>query len=1258
MARVRSFLSRFSRRLWLMAALTIALFGALFAALPGWLLFTESGLTWTAAMLERNSGGQARIEGARGRLAGPLTLERLHVVSGVDHYTFHDLEIAWSPVSLLGGLLKIHALKVARVELLWPDAAQPIALPASLRLPLAVRLDALEIGVLEMHDAPHPFARELKAALSGDGAALRFDALSVAIDAGTLTGQGTLAAAAPFELRAEVKLTGSGAAALEMAALQVAARASGTLEAIALDFDGQGENFSVAGQASLQPFAAHVLAALRMTARGLDPHAFAAAAPRALLTLDVDLAQQADGALAGHLRADNAAPLPLDRGGLPFSSAEAGLVLHWDASPRRLRLDDLALKIGADGTASGRIDLTWPDQILPGAAPWPQGEADLKVAQLDPSALHSALRPARLTGSILMSGDAEAQQAALTLADGALRLDAQLARRGDTLALSRMLLAQGAAQLSGAGELRLDTERAWKFAGALRHFDPSAFIDAPWANLSAADLNAGFEGSGRLAPQLDGRLRFALGKSRLDGQTLAGAGDLSFAGLDRLDELLAASGKAHLRGTLDIRLGDSRLHMKGGWGGAAEKLALSVKVPDLAHLRGLVPGLPADLSGALDLSVEGTPRQHRLRANAVLPDGRAIHLTATGDLAATGALRAPSPDWRDLAWQGSVETLSLSGDFPLALIAPAHLAASRARITLGAAELAFAGGRILPEEIDWQPGRWSSRGRYTGIALRPGDEAHDGLEPLRLGGAWSLTGATHIEGWLRASRESGDWVLPGILPPARRTAGLETLRLEAHSADGRMNLDFAAAGRRIGQWQAGATLPLAGGAAGLAIPQGPLTGRLKAAITDLAWVGPALDGNLTSAGALDIDAEFAGTLDAPLLSGHVRGSGLAIGLIDQNIQLRDGELAIRFDRERAVLERLAFVAPQQPPPRAARTAGFASQAEPGRLNIEGELDLRQRNASLSATLTRLPLSQRPERWVVASGTARLDYGAGQQRDRLKIGAELVADAGFIAEAASSHPELSGDIVVLGQQSPGRRGPRVESDIAFDLGEHFHLRSAGLAARLSGRLRVRGSGDGPLVATGSIATRDATFDAYGQRLIVERGIVNFQGPLDDPGLNVLALRKGLAVEAGVSVTGTAQRPVVRLVSTPPVPDAEKLSWIVLGRPTDAGGTDASLLLAAAGGILGGQGDGLTAQLAQAFGVDEISLRQAPTGDPLTGQILTLGKRLSARTYIGYEQGLTAAAGAVKLSHALTPRISVVTRSGEDNAIDVFYHFDFD
>ncbi|MDP2108396.1 MAG: hypothetical protein Q8J67_05035, partial [Rhodocyclaceae bacterium] len=859
---------------------------------------------------------------------------------------------------LFDGLLEIHRLKAARVELSLADA-EPAAPPAALRLPLAVRVEALEIGILALHDTAQPAqvrARDLQAAFSSDRTTHRLDALAVTLDAGALTAQGTLAAIAPFALHAEARLVGSGTPTLSLTA-----KAGGTLEAITLDVDGQGQNFSIAGQASLRPFAVQPLAALRMTARGLDPRVFVATAPRALLALDVDLAPQDDGALTGRLRADNAAPAPLDRGGLPFSRAETRLVLHWDASPRRLRLDGLLLKVGAGGTASGRVDLLWPSD-----APWPTGDADLKLAQLDPSALHSALRPARLAGRVLMSGDAAAQQATLALVDGApgkRRLDAQLARRGDTLTLSRLLLAQGAAELTGQGELRLDAERAWRFAGHLRHFDPAAFVAAP-----QADLNAEFEGSGRLAPQLDGRLRFTLGASRLAGEALAGGADLAFAGLDRPDHLLAVNGKAHLRGLLDIRLGGSHLHIKGGWGGwggAAEKLQLSLKVPDLARHRALVapwlPGMPPDSVGSLDLSIEGTPAQHRLAASAGLAAGRKV------DLGASGALRIASQDWRDTAWQGVIETLSLSGDLPLALLAPAPLAASRARIALDTAELAFADGRIALAESTWRPGHWSSRGRFDGIALRLGEAApQSGPPPARASGEWSLS-----------SQENDT-----------------------------------------------------------------LAGHLRASVPDLRGLGPAIDGNLSSAGALAIDATLAGSVAAPLLSGQVRGSGLALSLIDENIQLRDGEMLIRFDRERALVERLTFVAPHQPPPRAAQIvgrAGFPAPQEPGRLSISGEFDLRQAHTRLAATLTRVPLAQRTERWVVASGTVNLEHADA----RLRLAAQLLADAGYIAEAAAGRPALADVIVVLGRAAAARRGPRIESDIGFDLGEHFHRRAGGL-----------------------------------------------------------------------------------------------------------------------------------------------------------------------------------------------------------------------
>lgn len=244
--------------------------------------------------------------------------------------------------------------------------------------------------------------------------------------------------------------------------------------------------------------------------------------------------------------------------------------------------------------------------------------------------------------------------------------------------------------------------------------------------------------------------------------------------------------------------------------------------------------------------------------------------------------------------------------------------------------------------------------------------------------------------------------------------------------------------------------------------------------------------------------------------------------------------------------------------------------------------------------------------------------------------------------------------IIGNQPASRAGPPSSVDATLDLGERFYIRASGLEGRLAGQLKVRDEPDAPMKVTGIIAAQDATFDAYGQRLEVERGNVNFQGPLDDPGLNILALRKGLDVEAGVEVTGTVRRPVVRFVSTPNVPDNEKLSWIVLGRAPESGGVDSALLIAAAGSIMGGQSVG---QLGRTFGVDEIYLSQKSGENSQQINKVTVGKQLTARTRVSYEQDLGETGGVTKFSYTLTPQISIVTSTGNEDALDVFYTFRF-
>jgi autotransporter translocation and assembly factor TamB len=129
------------------------------------------------------------------------------------------------------------------------------------------------------------------------------------------------------------------------------------------------------------------------------------------------------------------------------------------------------------------------------------------------------------------------------------------------------------------------------------------------------------------------------------------------------------------------------------------------------------------------------------------------------------------------------------------------------------------------------------------------------------------------------------------------------------------------------------------------------------------------------------------------------------------------------------------------------------------------------------------------------------------------------------------------------------------DLGIDLGPAFYIRGMGLDTRIDGAVRLRSDGRS-IRATGVVEARDGVFEGFGQKLAIERGRVNFQGPVENPGLDVLALRRGLPVEVGVTITRTAQNPLIRLHSDEGLPDFQILSWLVLGRAADENGADRS------------------------------------------------------------------------------------------------------
>jgi translocation and assembly module TamB len=241
---------------------------------------------------------------------------------------------------------------------------------------------------------------------------------------------------------------------------------------------------------------------------------------------------------------------------------------------------------------------------------------------------------------------------------------------------------------------------------------------------------------------------------------------------------------------------------------------------------------------------------------------------------------------------------------------------------------------------------------------------------------------------------------------------------------------------------------------------------------------------------------------------------------------------------------------------------------------------------------------------------------------------------------------------------------VEQDVSvtLDLGPDFQLRGQGLSTRLAGMLTVnsRGTGMSQPRLTGEIRTVLGTYRAYGQRLDIEEGVLRFTGPFDNPALDILAIRPNLTQRVGVQIIGTARSPRVRLFSDPVLSEAETLSWLLLGRSGANGGAEAAMLQRAAMALLGGSANGISGQLTQALGLDELSVRsQGDSADGnTTGATVMVGKRLARNFYVAYEQALSGALGSFQIFYDLTSRLTLRAQIGQQSVIDLIYTVRFD
>lgn len=421
-------------------------------------------------------------------------------------------------------------------------------------------------------------------------------------------------------------------------------------------------------------------------------------------------------------------------------------------------------------------------------------------------------------------------------------------------------------------------------------------------------------------------------------------------------------------------------------------------------------------------------------------------------------------------------------------------------------------------------------------------------------------------------------------------------------------------------------------------------------------------------GKVDTHIDLTGTRAKPQWEGTVRARDLAVRSVVDGIDFSQGTLDARLHDQQIDIQTFTLRGagtPQDP----AAGGQLSMTGSVFWLPEAGQSSIAQRfQMALQAQLSALRLSARPDRRLVASGQLQAELKGA----RLTLRGSLIADQALITLPDDSTPSLDDDVRVRkvataqtgatkanpqANQAPASQGTRIAPDVSvnLDLGPDFQLRGRGLQARLAGKLVLTAVGNEAPQLVGSIRAVNGTYEAYGQRLQIQRGLIRFYGPIDNPALAILAIRPKLTQRVGVQVSGTALSPVVSLYSDPGLSDVETLTWLVLGRSSSAGGAEAALMQQAALALLGGNGKSLSDDLTKAFGLDELSFSAGEGGDANTTSYasITLGKRLSKDFYVAYESSLGGAMGVFYIFYDLSRFLTLRAQTGEQSAVDLIW-----
>ena len=409
----------------------------------------------------------------------------------------------------------------------------------------------------------------------------------------------------------------------------------------------------------------------------------------------------------------------------------------------------------------------------------------------------------------------------------------------------------------------------------------------------------------------------------------------------------------------------------------------------------------------------------------------------------------------------------------------------------------------------------------------------------------------------------------------------------------------------------------------------PVRGELHAHTAELNLISLYMPDIDRAAGELTADVRIAGTFGTPLLDGAVKIADGEVDFYQVNLGLRElGMEATLTDNG------LNF----------SGTARVGS----GITTAGGHLEWRDSLPHGKFTLkgTNLRVVDVPEARIDASPD--LEFSVDGRKIEV-TGTVKVPDAKIEPKDLNGAVRASSDEVIVGTETedPTKRF-EVVTTITLSLGDHVNIETSGLTGRLTGNITVRSGYDAVTRATGELSVEEGKYVAYAHNMDIQRGRLIFTGgPVDDPGIDIRAIRKFPDVTAGVNVRGTLLQPRLSFFSEPSLAQADIVSLLLSGSlsaaPTRPNGVASNTALVQGGAML-------AAELGQHVGIQEVGVES----DLLTNDTsVVLGRYLSPRLYVGYGISLTQQLNTLKLRYSLGDHWVVRSEVGQARGADLVY-----